>query len=91
MTAQVYIILEQAKDAIIIPATAINQMDGQGNATIRVVDEAGNVTQRKVKTGINNNVDVQILDGLKAGEKVIVSEASGSAQNQSTRMPRMRM
>lgn len=91
MTAQVYIILEQAKDAIIIPATAINQMDGQGNATIRVVDEADNVTQRKVKTGINNNVDVQILDGLKAGEKVIVSEASGSAQNQSTRMPRMRM
>ena len=91
MTAQVYIILEQAKDAIIIPATAINQMDGQGNATIRVVDEAGNVTQRKVKTGINNNVDVQILDGLKAGEKVIVSEASSSAQNQSTRMPRMRM
>lgn len=91
MTAQVYIILEQAKEAIVIPATAVNKLDGQNNATVQVVDDAGNVTQKKVKIGINNNVDVQILSGIEDGEKVIVSEASGDSQSKSTRMPRMRM
>lgn len=91
MTAQVYIILNQAKDAIIIPATAVNKIDDQGNATVQIVDNAGNVTQKKVKIGINNNVDVQILSGIDEGEKVIVSEASGNSDNQSPRMPRIRM
>lgn len=92
MTAQVYIILAQAKDTIVIPATALNQTDNDGNATVQVVDSAGNVSNKKVKTGINNNINVQILSGLEEGENVIVSEsvAGGSGSMQTNRM-RVRM
>lgn len=92
MTAQVYIILDQAKDTIVIPATALNQTDNEGNATVQVVDSAGNVSNKKVKTGINNNINVQILSGLEEGENVIVSEsvAGGSGSAQTNRM-RVRM
>ncbi|WP_261822142.1 efflux RND transporter periplasmic adaptor subunit [Pragia fontium] len=86
MTAQVYIILDQAKDAIVIPATALNQVDHDGNATIQVVDASGKILQKKVKTGINNNVDVQIISGLNEGENVIISEGSWGDSAQSKHM-----
>ena len=31
---------------------------------------------REVKTGINNNVKVQILDGLAEGDKVVIGDAT---------------
>ncbi|QBH97948.1 efflux RND transporter periplasmic adaptor subunit [Limnobaculum zhutongyuii] len=90
MTAQVYIVLDQAKDTIVIPTTALNDTDNQGNASVQVVDASGKVIQKKVKTGINNNVDVQIISGLEEGENVIVSEAGAAGSTQPARM-RMRM
>lgn len=79
MTAQVYIVLEQVKNAIVIPATALEYDKGQYR--VQVVDSSGKVSQRTVTVGLNNNVDAQILSGLQAGEQVIVSQGSSSATN----------
>ncbi|GKX58438.1 efflux RND transporter periplasmic adaptor subunit [Leminorella grimontii] len=89
MTAQVYIVLAQAKDALLVPATAVDNIDKDGNATVRVVDTSGNVVDKKVKIGINNNVNVQILSGLEEGDNVIVSE--GGVPGASPARMRMRM
>ncbi|MEE4407593.1 MULTISPECIES: efflux RND transporter periplasmic adaptor subunit [unclassified Serratia (in: enterobacteria)] len=80
MTAQVYIVLAKAKGAVVIPATAL-----QGD-WVQVVDEQGNIARRPVKVGINNNVDAQIISGVLAGEKVIVSQVSAATQSSTRRM-----
>lgn len=80
MTAQVYIVLAKAENAVVIPATAL-----EGN-WVQVVDKQGNITRRPVKVGINNNVDAQIISGVLAGEKVIVSQANATSQSPARRM-----
>lgn len=89
MTTQVYIVLEQAKDALIIPATALNDVNyADKTAVVQVVDSNGSVTDKNVKFGINNNINVQIISGLKEGEQVVVSN-SGSAGASSSPQRRM--
>ncbi|WP_227734380.1 efflux RND transporter periplasmic adaptor subunit [Yersinia proxima] len=79
MTAQVYIVLSKAEDAIVIPATALE--NDKGSYRVQVVDDKGKVSTREVTVGLNNNVDAQILSGLQAGEQVIVSQASTATSN----------
>lgn len=80
MTAQVYIVLDKAENAVVIPATAL-----QGD-WVQVVDKQGNVDRRPVKVGINNNVDAQIISGILAGESVIVSQVNTAAKSSTRRM-----
>jgi macrolide-specific efflux system membrane fusion protein len=81
MTAQVYIVQASAKDAIIVPSSALERR-GRGQYAVKVVDKDGKVEERRVKIGINTSVDAQVLDGLKEGEKVIVAQATGEKSNQ---------
>ena len=86
MTAQVYIVLNEAKQVLTIPSSALGERDRQGMTTVRVVDAEGKAEPRKVKVGINNNVRAEILEGLVAGDKVVVSEAAAGG----TPAPQMR-
>ena len=74
MTAQVYIVLDQAKNVLSIPAAALTKAEGK--TTVRVLNAAGEPEPREVKIGLNNRVDAQVLSGLKAGEKVLLGGAS---------------
>lgn len=86
MTAQVYIIINQAKDAVLIPSAALQPVSKTGKARapnadpnvktaqVRVLKADGQVVEQIVTTGINNRVNVQILSGLNEGDEVILSE-----------------
>ncbi len=41
------------------------------DATVKVVTESGEIEERKVRIGISNRVQVEILEGLKEGEQVV--------------------
>jgi membrane fusion protein, macrolide-specific efflux system len=85
MTAQVYIVLEGAKDALTIPAAAVDR-SRRGPPTVMVVDKNGQATPRKIEIGINNKATVQVLSGLKAGDEVVIGEAqAGAAGSSQTR------
>ena len=90
MTAQVYVVLNEAKGVITIPSAAITQTGRRGAASVRVVNAEGQAVKREVKVGIDNNVNAQILEGLAVGDKVVLSEAqapgSPTAQRQTPRM-----
>lgn len=90
MTAQVYIVLNEAKGVITIPSAAITQSGRRGAASVRLVTAEGKAEKREVKVGIDNNVNAQILEGLAVGDKVVLSEApapgSQAAQRQTPRM-----
>jgi macrolide-specific efflux system membrane fusion protein len=90
MTAQVYIVLNEARGVITIPSAAITQSGRRGAASVRLVTAEGKAEKREVKVGIDNNVNAQILEGLAVGDKVVLSEApapgSQAAQRQTPRM-----
>lgn len=43
---------------------------------MRVLRADGSTETRNVRIGINNNVRVEVLAGLKDGERVVIGEAS---------------
>ncbi|GJA11443.1 efflux RND transporter periplasmic adaptor subunit [Aeromonas caviae] len=81
MTAQVYLVVARLKSALVIPAIAL-----QGDQ-VRVIDDGGRISLRRVRVGLNNKVDAQILSGLSAGERVIVSEVSAGQSDAAGGMP----
>jgi macrolide-specific efflux system membrane fusion protein len=79
MTAQVNIVLDKADHALLIPAGALRDTQPDGRRSVRVVGAKGHVEPRLVQIGINNRVMAQVLSGLTAGERVIVSDSSVAA------------
>jgi len=91
MTAQVYVVLNEAKGVITIPSAAIAQAGRRGPTSVRVVNAQGKAEKREVKVGINNNVNAEILEGLAVGEKIVLSEAPPPGTQAPQRpAPRMR-
>ncbi|MFK3915896.1 efflux RND transporter periplasmic adaptor subunit [Psychrobacter sp. NPDC078501] len=94
MTAQIYIIVNEAKNTLLVPSTVIQEKRAKGKekgkaATgkfVRVLRDDGTVEERTVEVGIDNRVNAQILSGLKEGEEVIISEESGK-KSDSGRVP----
>jgi macrolide-specific efflux system membrane fusion protein len=76
MTAQVYLVLSEAKDTLIIPSAALGAKGPDGSYTVQVVGKDRRPVPRKVTIGINNNATAQVLSGLQAGELVVVGEGS---------------
>src|SRR5215218_10308206 len=73
MTANAEIVLEEHADALIIPEAAVIY-DTQKNAFVEVAAPGTKTGVRKipVKVGVGNGTKVQILDGLNAGDKVVL-------------------
>jgi HlyD family secretion protein len=42
--------------------------------------QGNKIVQRKIRTGLNNSIDVQVLDGLTPLEKVVTGTMSAAAQ-----------
>ncbi|MFQ6593703.1 MULTISPECIES: macrolide transporter subunit MacA [Pseudomonas] len=76
MTAQVRIVLDTAQAALLVPVAALGARSPDGRYTLRVLDAKGQAVPREVKTGINNNVKAQILEGLAEGDKVVIGDAT---------------
>ncbi|NWK79679.1 efflux RND transporter periplasmic adaptor subunit [Aquitalea sp. LB_tupeE] len=83
MTAQVSVVLTQAHAVLAIPANALGVRGKDGRYQVRVLQPDGRVQPRQISIGLNNNVHAQVLAGLRAGEQVIVGEASATASTSS--------
>jgi HlyD family secretion protein len=73
MSANAEIILEQFPDSLLIPEAAV-VFDAQKNAFVDVVDAGAKSGRRRVpvKVGVGNGTRMQVLGGLKAGDKVVL-------------------
>jgi macrolide-specific efflux system membrane fusion protein len=74
MTAQVYIVIAEAKNALTVPAAALGEQAEDGSYTVEVLGRDGRSGSRRITVGINNNVIAQVLEGLAAGERVVMSQ-----------------
>jgi membrane fusion protein, macrolide-specific efflux system len=75
MTAQVSIVLGEKKQALCIPASALGPREKDGRYGVRVLRE-GRTESRSIRVGMNNNVQAEVLEGLKEGDKVIIGDSS---------------
>lgn len=76
MTAQVTFLEATARDAVSVPAAALTPAEGPGLYTVRVLHADGQVESRKVRAGVRNRFRVQVLEGLRPGERVLVEASS---------------
>ena len=74
MTANAEIVLEEHPNALIIPEAAVTY-DAQKNAFVNVAAPGAKNGFKKtaVKVGVGNGTKIQILDGLKAGDRVVTT------------------
>jgi macrolide-specific efflux system membrane fusion protein len=81
MTANVSFLVKRKEDALLVPAAALK--DGPGGkrvVTIPPAEKGGTPETREVKTGIETDDQVEILEGLAAGDKVLVAAGKYKAQ-----------
>ena len=73
MTANAEIVLEQLTDSLIVPEAAI-VYDPQRHAFVDLVDQSAKTGRRRVpvKVGVGNGTKIQIVSGVKAGDKVVL-------------------
>lgn len=73
MTANAEIILEEKKNVVLIPESAVIY-DKERNASVETPDPKGENGRRKiaVKLGISNGVKTEVLEGLQEGQQVIL-------------------
>jgi macrolide-specific efflux system membrane fusion protein len=76
MTAQVFIVLAQAKDVLLIPVAAIGNAGEGAETKVRVLKADGTVEQRAIKIGIKSEISAEVKDGLKEKEQVIIGETT---------------
>jgi hypothetical protein len=63
---------QQVKDALTVPIAAVKQ-NGVGGDTVRVIDrKSGKVTEVPVTTGLTEGSYIQVKDGVRAGQTVVV-------------------
>ena len=68
--ARVRVAVAERENAILVPQRAIQEL--QGAKTVMVVDQENKVALRTIKVSDKVDNDVVVIDGLNAGERVIV-------------------
>jgi membrane fusion protein, multidrug efflux system len=68
--ARVQVAAQQDPNAIVVPQRAVQDL--QGKNYVWIVDAAGRAQQRDVRLGLRIGSDMQVQEGLKAGDVVIV-------------------
>jgi macrolide-specific efflux system membrane fusion protein len=85
MTATVSIVRAEAKGALVIPVGALSARGSDGAYTVSVLGADQRLQQRRIKVGINNHINAQVLDGLRAGELVVLGNAAAAQPGSSMR------
>lgn len=75
MSAKVQFTVAQAQDAVLLPVKLLGAMNDDGLYSVNVVDARQHVSPRKVKVGLRNGQDAQIVSGLAAGDRVLAGPA----------------
>lgn len=75
MNVNVRIAVANRRDVVRVPLDAVT-LEG-GEATVSVLDRSGQLVSRTVQLGLANNKNVEIVKGLRAGERVVLEGSGG--------------
>ncbi|MBF7980220.1 MULTISPECIES: efflux RND transporter periplasmic adaptor subunit [Rahnella] len=80
MTAQVFIVTEQARNVLRLPVVALGEPQGKDQYLVQVLN-GKTVEQRLIRVGINDRQFAEVKEGLKEGERVVSLQGSSGAVN----------
>ena len=75
MNVSVRIVVANRRNVLQLPLEAVTQEGGE--ATVTVLRRSDQPISRTVKLGLANNKSVEIVKGLRAGERVVLEESGG--------------
>ncbi len=79
MTAQVTFVSARARAALVVPLAAVSaQRNEAGQYQLRVLDDSGTPQLRTVRLGVRSRHEVQVIEGLEAGAKVVTGESANN-------------
>lgn len=86
MTTQNTIEINSADNVLIIPSTAIKKQGGK--SVVRVQGADGQAKDQEITVGLKDSMHTEVKSGLKAGDKVVLSEMSAAekANSQNSNM-----
>ena len=85
MTVQVDIETGSALKTLTMPIVALGERGKDGSYAVTVVGKDGKNETRQVRTGLHDAANVQLVSGVKAGEKVLLAPPpAGSAASAAT-------
>jgi HlyD family secretion protein len=72
-SANADVIVREKKDVLVVPERLVTFEDGGKKASVEIPSADGQSTPKKVeiKTGISDGMNVEVVSGLKKGEKVV--------------------
>ncbi len=79
MTAQVFIVLAQAKGVLVIPAAAIGNTGEGAEVKVQVLKADGSVEPRTVRIGIKSEILAEVKEGLREKEQVVIGRLAAKS------------
>ncbi|MDD9210014.1 macrolide transporter subunit MacA [Aeromonas dhakensis] len=81
MTTQVTIVLGERKQVLIIPQTALGKKLGENEYEVTLLKEDDQKETRRIKTGMKDDIKVEVVSGLSEQEKVTLNQGSPVSGN----------
>jgi macrolide-specific efflux system membrane fusion protein len=75
MTASVDVVVAERKGVLRLPTSALSAREGEATVTVLLPD--GKTETRTVRTGLKGDDDIEILGGLREGDRVVTQPAGG--------------
>lgn len=93
MTTQVFFVLAEAKDALLVPISALSFKDptDRTQATVTVINNKGAPQSRTVTVGVTNRIHGAITEGLAAGDTIVLQGAGNNKPDAARGGRRMRL
>jgi HlyD family secretion protein len=80
MNVSVRIVVARRSDVVQVPLEAVSREEDE--PTVTILDESGEESTRIVKIGLSNNEAIQIVRGLRAGERVVLPEVAPAEEGE---------
>jgi multidrug efflux pump subunit AcrA (membrane-fusion protein) len=81
MNVSVRIIVAERLKVVKVPLEALTR-DEEDRPIVNVLDGSGEILARRVTAGLANNDSVEIVKGLKAGERVVLPETQAAGEEE---------
>ena len=80
MTAEVSIVVAEAKNVLTIPTSALGKRAKSGKYLVQVLADDGSIDKRQVSIGLNDKMVAEVIDGLSEGDRVVtgISNSDGT-------------
>jgi macrolide-specific efflux system membrane fusion protein len=83
MTAQVFIVLAQSKNALLVPTAVIGNASEGASIKVQVLNADGRIEARSIRIGIKSEISAEVTEGLKEKERVVIGSATAQTKTRS--------